>query len=64
MLNTTQYVEQVLSIHGIPVEEEENPFLRKILYMIQRAEIPLKAYVDLNKEEPITIVDPELIKYD
>lgn len=49
---------------GIPVMEEDIPYIRYMLRLIQEVHTPLEAEHDLYKEVPLVVVDPEVVQFD
>lgn len=63
-MNFGYSIKQHFSIHGIPINDADLPFIQHIHHTILQVSTPLTSQTELNQEVPITIVDPELILYD
>lgn len=55
-------LKQALDLQGITVDETDNPHIQSILNTIVQSEASLKEFPDVIKEDPILIIDKELIK--
>lgn len=55
------YLRQGLHLQGIPLREEDLPYIGSILSTINQAEAALEAFPYLNQETPVTIFDKELL---
>ncbi|MBP1970477.1 hypothetical protein J2Z83_002598 [Virgibacillus natechei] len=60
-MDYASFLRQSLYLQGLPIYEADLPYIHHILYTINEAEAPLKAFPELNVEVPITIVDKELM---
>jgi len=61
-MNDANFIREGLNLHGIPVYEDDIPYIEFLLHTILQAQIELKKFPDLNDETPITIFDKELIR--
>lgn len=55
-------IKQNLSYQGLPVKEDDIPFIQQTLKALNEAKAVLPHFPDLNMEVPITIVDKEEMK--
>lgn len=58
-MNHENYVRQSLHLQGLPAYEADIPYICSILSTINQAQATLKAFPNLNKEAPITVVDKD-----
>lgn len=60
-MNSEIFIKQGLHLQGLPIYEIDVPYIRDILYNINKAEIATTAFPYLNEEVPITVVDKGLM---
>jgi hypothetical protein len=61
-MNEEDFIRQSLYLQNLPVHDYEIPFIQHLLHSLNYAGNAIHAYPDLNLEDPITIVDKELMK--
>lgn len=57
-------MKEQLQLRGISVIEADLPYIQKLLNTVEAAHAPVEANVDLHKEVPLVVVDPEVIQFD
>ncbi|QKY71001.1 hypothetical protein [Lentibacillus sp. CBA3610] len=55
------FIKQGLYLQGLPVFEDDVPYIQNTLVTINQAQEPLKSFPDLNQTVPITVVDKRLM---
>lgn len=63
-MSATNFIKQGLYLQNLPFDETDIQHIHNTLFTINEAEVSLKAFPNLNKEVPVTIVDKRLILWE
>lgn len=63
-MDDENYLRQGLFLQGLSVNEADIPYIQSMFSTINQAQASLKAFPDLKKELPITIVDKGELNYE
>lgn len=61
-MNDVYFIKHGLQLQGVPIYENDIPYIQEILDTIHQAQASLDIVPYLNTEVPITVVDKRLIR--